>query len=462
MEKHIYKKSIQFFCLQPININKIYFEKLLNKPIELDNDWVPYSKFKQEQNDNNSSDFVKLFDILKHSFRNQDMWIHSISPETFHSDLSNIPEPVCFSHSKQNSGFFLICDRNNKMFMLVSCLDYHQNQSINDKHLHGISESYQKIRNYFNVDPQQKNYTVGTWVDQINNWASSVVNKVLPWLKTDDINIIPNTGYIIVNWNKTEFTCSFDNLKKHILQNNHNEDTAMITMDNLDKEEHSFAFYGWRYTTLFNLNNNNISYSLSILCMHQMLYFIFHFVYQEITTIAYEDIRHRNNVKLEKQLNLFDTIITSFKSHQYYLLRYVSNLNKWQFEIYENIYQYWNLENDIRNYEEILSIMKETLNRRLSMQESKEEKTQSNVLFILAIIGIFSLISIFYDFATWCDSKVPEIFKDSISESSYNASKQYILPVLIGISLMLIVIAYKNKILSVLSFITGKLRFHKR
>lgn len=462
MGNHIYSGSVQYFCLQPLHFSSSCFEKLLNNPIHLDDNWVPYASFKESCSRGDCVGFVDAMDTLKHSFAQQDMWIRHLSPSHYNDDMTDVPVPVCFGQNREHSGFFLLCDRANKVFMVISCFSYDQLHEIEEEHLSAISKCYGQVRNYFNLDPQNNNLSVGQWVDIINRWACEEVHQVLPWIRKDDkVHILPNTGYLLVNWQNVKYSTEFDQLKQHILLNNNNEDTSLEAMDDLDQQETSFAFYGWRYTTLFNLLPNGVSYSLSILCMHQMLYYVFHFIYQEMATAAYEDIRHRKNDKLEKHLMLFDTIITSFKSHQYYLLRYESNLNKWQHNVFHHIYKYWNLENDIKSYEEILKIMQETLNRRLSMEDNKEERVQSHVLFILAIIGIFSLVSTLCDFAAWCDSGVPKILGDTISEGTYNLSKRITMPLLIFISVVLTLIAYKTKIYSSFKFLVNKLRVRK-
>lgn len=330
---------------------------------------------------------------------------------------------------------------------------------------------YSHIRNQLVVDSVNGNTDVSEWAKNIRSFAIKEISDEFKNIKNNGrIEIVENSGYIC------SFYSEFDKLnikelntfKEDFLHSNHNIDLvdekkyqyaslsinkggckgllsngSDVSSEELFSECKSIVFLGWRFTTLYGIKEDKDFKLIPLLINIQNIYFQIDNFYKPYLSELYEEVRYSNDyVSLSENLKLFDKLVVSFQNLVYEKERFVSELKPFQFEVFSAIEGYWSLTSDYKNIEKTLNICQTSLERKLNIKNNKIQQKQSDILFVLAIIQIFSIISILGDYFSLFSMN--DIDEDN--KNLYTISKEYILYALATSSIALIFFAYIEKL----------------
>ena len=140
---------------------------------------------------------------------------------------------------------------------------------------------------------------------------------------------------------------------------------------------------------------------------------------------------------LNKKMKLYDKLVVSIENLIFEKYKFVSKLKPYQVEIFELLEKYWGLDKDYDTLKQTMEICQTSLNRKMNIERNQIQEKQSNILFFLAVLQIFSLISVSVDFFN-----LPELKTATELKIYHNFFKENILNILIILSSILIIFAY--------------------
>lgn len=274
--------------------------------------------------------------------------------------------------------------------------------------------------------------------------------------------IIENSGYIFSSYPHFQLTNEKreEYLDKFLITNHHIDlidekkeifESFSFLKNNINSNNSQIFFLGWRFATIYGIRNNNDLKLIPIFLNLQNIYFQIDNFYKPYLSRLYEEIRYNNDYNtLTDKVEIFDKLEVAFQNLIFEKDKFISELKPFQFEIFTEMEDYWGLNKDYINIEKTLKICQSSLDRKLSIERNLTQEKQSNILFVLAIIQIFSIISISVDFFTLVDLKP----KDSKLFLGNN-----IFLVLVSVSLTLISIAYYKQVFFKIKKFFKKIKF---
>ncbi len=464
MGKHTYNEkngNISFFCIQPLQIEREQQKRLLHTKIVSNEKWLDL-EYKPSKNKSIKSLFSSLnldrswiqllsigesyeFKVFHdNSKKYNDILIEEICNENNPSEIKLLNN---FNLVNQESGYILGWDTNDNIFVIISFItitpiDY---GDIKPENFTGL---YYKIRNLQVVDPLNDNITVSNWTNELQNDSINKVSSLLG-INKQDISIPSNTGYMMAiykNFNLSIFSKSMkDEIKLAILSNHVNDDKEFESRDYLSKSK--FAFFGWRFTTVFNYNEEKALKCIPVIINLDLAYFIHYHFFKVYAFELFEKAKYDSlNYDLDDFVKEFDSVVVAFKTLQYNIFTFKYTLRKWQLDFYDKTFSYWNLDKDFQNFTEVTSIVQGSIERKLKYSDNREQSKQSNILFVLALLQIFTIISVLFDYLGLMTAKVPESFQSWLSQDLL-LMFGFVLPlILLFISLIFLLIVYKNKV----------------
>ena len=435
---------LDFFCLQPIKIDEKIFEDIQSikfKPSE--KNWYEVDTSDNETNHYNhrtNNWYKELANSERHS-----IYAYKKHYNLHENHLIKLNNFINLEVNFKKSGSILFYDYNYKVYFLVLNLSFKTSKKFSNNDLLGI---YEKIRNYLVIDPVNENFFISDWAKLIHDEALSIISIEHNTLKKN-IEIIENTGYICSFF--SEFNTEDDSYNDLFLKSNHSIDLIQekkLEYSNLSiitsykQNTSALCFLGWRHSTFFGFKSVLNNKLLPMLINIQNLYVQIDNYYKIYLSKLYEDVRYINDyVILSDILNSFDKLTISFQNFIFEKENFVSSLKPHQSEIYLKIEDYWGLKADYEKIEKTLQICQNSLNRKLEIRNNKIQQKQSDILFILAVIQIFSIIGIVGDSFDFFQLDI-----DKKYEESYYIIKKYLLLGLSALSVVLILFAYTEKV----------------
>jgi hypothetical protein len=419
-------KHIHYYCFQPIHLSYDVFS-LLNKEnyIPQKDDWLLISNSNSDENIGdclnnikcNKPWFSRLRKIEKH-----DLYLHQLNPEIFNEKIKkiNISNIDTFTLCTEETTFGIFYDYSYKLFFIIMNVAVAVNDNINYLSLLGLHD---KIRNELVVDTPNKNLEVSEWAKSIREYSISLIAKSIPHkLKNNDVLISDNTGYVVSMFDEFLFNDNIDicQYKNSFLQTNHKIDmvneqkykysklsilnsTCPDTQSLSEKESYgkcnSIVFFGWRFSTVFGIKKSQFYDLIPIFINLQNIYFIVNLHYKPIIGNLFKTIRYSDDyVLLSENLEEFDKLVVSYENLIFEKKIFFSEYKPHQQEIFNLMEEYWNLDYDYSTVQNTISICQTSLKRKLEVKTNNIQQKQNDILFILTIVQIFSVVSIFGDY----------------------------------------------------------------
>ena len=213
-----------------------------------------------------------------------------------------------------------------------------------------------------------------------------------------------------------------------------------IAQDNTEVVNKSdiIFFLGWRFSTIYGIKNFEYDKFLSIFLNIQNIYIQINGIYKLYLSKLYDDVRFETDYNsLNKKMKLYDKLVVSIENLIFEKYKFVSKLKPYQVEIFELLEKYWGLDKDYDTLKQTMEICQTSLNRKMNIERNQIQEKQSNILFFLAVLQIFSLISVSVDFFN-----LPELKTATELKIYHNFFKENILNILIILSSILIIFAY--------------------
>ncbi len=488
MARPIYKDSetsqprITFFSLQPIHLEYARYSELLFDVMPQDrDDWMKISDTCDASNGRLHQRLVDLeidcewVESLRR-VRHYDLSIHLSSMTAFNADLEMLNNDHGefkylnhFNLDADQSGYLLCFDTSNRLFLILYKLTLEYTGDLtrfdDDQFRLQMSSLYQNIRDLLVVDPVNDNHDVSIWTKKIRIHCLAEVYKAYSSalkLNRSELYIRDNTGYIAAFFN-SDFCADpvlsrFDRdnflVQNHAIDKVADEKTEFRKLDILDGSENIDLFLGWRHSTVWGIDQDKSSWLLSLMVHLQCHYFISHLFYKAYLEELFADIRYESKRRhqLGYYLNLFDQLVLSFQNLYYLRERYLNDIKPIYREVYDKMESYWGLDKDYRSIEKAIAICKESVDRKVQIVDSIVQNRQSNILFFLAIVQIFSFVGIFSDYFGFFTIDVIQNHKET-----YQLLRKYLMPVLFASASLALIVTYNERVKSYVKFLVRSL-----
>lgn len=456
--------KLDFFCLQPIKITDSSFLELINRRYKPRPDrWFDINENRShpELNKLPSRWAGALLHGAKHN-----QCIYDTDYHQFNTHLSILIEEEIFDDQLQvninDSGFIFFYDNDYKIFNILICLSFDVRSDIA---LNKLTCMYKTVRDLLVIDIANGNDEICRWASDIRSFCEETLTQELP---KSEPEIVQNTGYICSifsdfnNIISADSDDSFDSYQSEFLQSNHSIDLISekkSTYENLAihvdskrgnqyptdtnettlRDSRSILFLGWRFSTIYGLDEETSYKLLPIFIKLQNLYFQVATFYKPYISKLYDHVMYDDDyVALSESLGLFDKLILSFRNLVLEQQKFLSTLKPYQAELYSAIESYWGLQRDYGNINSTLSLCQSSLQRKLDIKNNQVQQKQSDILFVLATIQIFSIIGILSDYLS-----LKQI--NSLSPH-FEFSKSDVVLYLVFLSVFLIIYAYTEKV----------------
>lgn len=473
--------EITFFSLQPICLEYSRYSELLSEEMSLNSaDWVKLSDTCDSSNgglhqrlvqNGLDCDWVESLRRVRH----YDLWVNLNPMNAFNADLDVLKHGNKgfkflnnFTLDRDKSGYFLCFDSSNSLFLIVyklvlSCTE--KANGIDDLFKLQLNSLYRNIRDLLVVDPVNENHDVSEWTKSVRKFCISEAFKAYSSvlkLGRSDLYVRNNTGYIAAFFNSG--FCSdpiFSSINRdEFLQHNHfidrvNEEKPVFrNLDILENKEGQDLFLGWRHSTVWGVEQDKCRWLLSLMIHLQCHYFTCHLFYKAYLEELFVDIRYetKRRRKLDYYLTLFDQLVLTFQNLYYLRERFLNEIKPIYREVYDKMEAYWGLDGDYKSIERAISICKDSVDRKVQIADSLVQNRQSNILFFLAIVQIFSFIGIFSDYFNFFTIDVIQSHKEA-----YMLLKHFLLPVLFVSASLALIVTYSDRVKNNVKYLVRRL-----
>ncbi len=265
---------------------------------------------------------------------------------------------------------------------------------------------YQPLRTLMVAASPLQYDKVSTWI-QANNQQCCETIKTLS--KKSTARVLPSTGYIVF-FSESQIKLTTDADKHRFVVNNH-------TIDNIEELSRTFMqpnqvaehlpvaapsqliVFGWQHGTVLSVTDTQASRILLVLFEIQIIYFLVENHFRPLRAEKYKIAKLNNDtLKLEALYRELDTLQFQFNTLEIEKDVFTSNLKPDQSDYLIKIERYWALNKEYLSIRNTLRLCQESLERKLSLNTNRVQKKQSDILFVLAIIQIFSIVSITLDY----------------------------------------------------------------
>lgn len=442
--------NIDFFCFQPILFNEKTFFYIQS------NNFIPKNNWEKIHNKYENFKCSEIIDYLKYIERHE-IYILNDYESLIPYDFKNLNNISFLRVNQEKTSHSIFYDKDYKIFFIIFKISVDLESEFNNDNLIGL---YKNIRDELVFDKINNNNSISYWAENIRNKAIETINKLFE--NDNSCEIIENSGYIFnsyphfqLNNEKRE-----EYLSRFLITNHHIDlidekkeifENFSFLKNNINSDSSQIFFLGWRFATIYGIRNNNDLKLIPIFLNLQNIYFQIDNFYKPYLSRLYEEIRYNNDYNtLTDKVEIFDKLEVAFQNLIFEKDKFISELKPFQFEIFTEMEDYWGLNKDYINIEKTLKICQSSLDRKLSIERNLTQEKQSNILFVLAIIQIFSIISISVDFFTLVGLEP----KDSKLFLSNN-----LFLVLISVSLTLITIAYYKQVFFKIKKFFKKIKF---
>lgn len=407
-----------FYCVQPISIHEDTFEDLFVKKANLE-------KMKNVVIEtNNIPSWFEKFNYINHLYRS--LYILKldkiISNEILFKDLEqdfkvnqkfSLQEYLDLELTK----YYVIFDFNLKYFILIYEIHFQFLQNDFDKIVETNSQSFQQIKNHdYKVDyyntirnllVKENEYTViSKWAQLIEMQTKNKIHEIFDKfynisVKKDRIKIKNNTGNITnfaVIMNPDEKY--YNKIVNQLL--NVNDFAERIKSNNkpLKLEDQKIYYFNGRFHTICMFYKDEQERYFPIQFQMQYLWFYLMMINQLIEDLN-DDILNYDSLKiLKSQITLMDSLINKMQYLNMYNENFKRAIETDNTNIYMITQSYWNLDAFLNSINSYVSYFKDFLNRLYVKSTSKNERRQNKILFIISLIQVIALISVWSDYLT--------------------------------------------------------------
>ncbi|GAB6071038.1 hypothetical protein JCM30760_21350 [Thiomicrorhabdus hydrogeniphila] len=467
---------LRFFCFQPLLMSEELFTKHHFSNFTIGETWSDITFNNHKDSDANLD--LDWHQEISKFFKGKGAFLSSDHKE-YNSKLDEINNSELiknFEFDKSESGFVLYYDKDVDIFFIVTCLALNKTNQYDMKCLERINH---QIRNEFVIDDINGNLEVSSWYESIKEHCIKAVARELNIITqiNQKIYIRNNTGYIFSILPKFEEYCSttyqYDLHLQDFLSSNFDIDQVKEKKDiysnfsiacndelinsttNLNTPK--IVFFGWRCSTIYGIKDNKDLHILPVLIKLQNIYIIINDFYKTFITKLFHDVKYNEEYrKLSDTLVVFDKFVVFFENLKFEKDNFIVHLKPYQTEVFKEVENYWSLNSDYNSIDKTLNICQTSLHRKLELKNNKVQQKQSDILFVLAIVQIFSIISILSDYFGFITITTdPDDIKNHV-QGIYNVSNNYLLYSLFTLSLILILFAYYER---VTGFFKGLKRF---
>ena len=449
--------KIKFFGFQPISFTEETFIKVHTQKLKLPNNWF--------LSDKNCT--LKDTDIISNiiNMERHEVYYLDIDYDSIKQDFKYISNINHLQINSKETEFKIFYDLSYSIFFIIYKITLDIQELFKNEDLFGL---YNQIRNELVIDPiKDSNLTISPWANDIRNIALANIEKIL---NTNCCMIKENSCYIFSSYEDFKLYKNHSAYKKRFIQENHtidqiddmnskfanlsyvklHSDKNNISLDLLDEENLDapnlnkyyksdiIFFLGWRFSTIYGIKNFEYDKFLSIFLNIQNIYIQINGIYKLYLSKLYDDVRFETDYNsLSKKMKLYDKLVVSIENLIFEKYKFVSKLKPYQVEIFELLEKYWGLDKDYDTLKQTMEICQTSLNRKMNIERNQIQEKQSNILFFLAVLQIFSLISVSVDFFN-----LPELKTATELKIYHNFFKENILNILIILSSILIIFAY--------------------
>lgn len=452
---------IKYFCFQPVKLSNTIFQSLNQKKFTPSAvNWFDISALDDDENtitDFTQMDWLRELKIMHRT----GLYVFKSDYSEFNSALIDINTMASFDDDlaiDNSSGSVLLYDSNYKVFYIVYSLILKTNKTLNPKRLSGLHDT---IRNQLVIDDANGNFDISDWASSIRSKSLESIRQEFKGSSSDqDFTILNNSGYLcslFPDFDQLNFDTEMVDFKNKFLNCNHNIDLvdekkqhySQLSINNTVADGNSsyensksIIFFGWRSTTLFGLHEDRDIKLIPLLINVQNIYIQIDCFYKPFLSSIYEEVQYSNDyVSLSEKLEYFDRLLISFQNLIYSKERFLSELKPFQAEVFSEVESYWGMSKTYSTIDNTLNICQTSLERKLDIKNNRIQQKQNDILFVLAIIQIFSIVGIVGDYFSLFSLDVSSLHDDELA-----LSKQYIIYSLTILSVGLIAFAYMEKV----------------
>lgn len=471
MEKHISKDNlsqIDFFCLQPLVVDDIINRKFLSKDYH-----PPASSWLKIVGDNLITE-KEIKDKLKLNCMNSywssilqkenacNLYVHLFDTQEFNN---NLIEELCYDENLEltalnnfylnptDTGFTLVFDQGTKSFIII----YHISILFDSKEnkLSTFSHLYKKVRDIVVIDEVRNNPTKSEWSKFCENYSIKVIDNTVG-IKAKNIKVLDSTGYIVSicnqeNVEKLEY--NFTEFKKAILLNNKFDDSlsnSFPELPQLSNNTPQIIYLGWLYSTIYGVSKKDIMSILTSLILHQNSFIQLKIYYRPYIRKMFKNVKYDfKYLDSSKYLRIFDSMLLSIKQVKQSHFDLTSRQKKWQSDLHYWVWTHWKIDKLFQELEESLTILESSINRKISYNSERVQRTQSNILFVLALLQLFTVSAIIKDYFELFSAKVPSGI-NQISQENFTKFTAFLPYILIMLSIFFILIVYRYDVMNLI------------
>lgn len=444
--------NIKFYGFQPISFVEDTFIKVHTQKLNLSEDWVLLDK---NSKFNNSDIIFNLVNMERH-----EVFYLNINSNSIKKDFKDLNNLEAFIVNSDETEFTIFYDLSYSIFFIIYKITLEMKSNFQNNHLLGLPN---QIRNELVIDPiNDANKTISPWANNIRNMAIENIEKIL---NPNCCVIKDNSCYIFSIYEEFKLDKNDIGFKKRFFQENHeidqiddmnnkfanlsylklHADKKNQSLENLEEvninkyyKSDIIFFLGWRFSTIHGIKDFEYDKFLSMFLNIQNIYIQINGIYKLYLSKLYEDVRFETDYNsLNKKMKLYDKLVVSIENLIFEKYKFVSKLKPYQVEIFGLLERYWGLDKDYETLKQTMEICQTSLNRKMNIERNQIQQKQSNILFFLAVLQIFSLISVSVDFFN-----LPELKTASELKIYHNFFKENILNILVIFSSILIIFAY--------------------
>lgn len=390
-----------FNCIQPINIKSDGYIDLLLSDSNI-------KMFKKNSSSSFNLEWIREFGDKNHIFdyllplKTKNIDINLLKKE-FNNKYEIFSEFLDLEYTK----YELLFDFKFLYFILVYEIRFYFPILQIETLLNKENNLYTKIRTL--LVKETDDAQVSIWADMIRKESlktvSMIAKSICGKFNENNVSIKNNTGNIT--------STIYD---RNFLQNNKIEN-FFVTCNQMSErlqvssltpiytdEQVSYSFNG-RFHTIIIKNRNDYSRYMPIQFQMQFLWYLLNQYNIMMDKLNVELLDKKNQKNLEKQNNLIDELINKIEM----LLMYNENFSR-AIEldndlIYKKVEKKWNIFNSLDSSKNYITFFKDYLERTYTKKISKAQKKQNNILFVISLIQVIALVSIWNDYLSLLDEK---------------------------------------------------------
>lgn len=317
--------------------------------------------------------------------------------ELLGSDGVYIPEGIKIDHSKSFLNIYIVDDSVFTLSMQL-CLK------------HQLTQCDDTIFKDFIIRFRQFLDSKSGFYEKIKSTALSNVIQTLKFLDiealSEDVFIPPHTAHIF-----SSFMHEYNAQKAALINTIHAEEEgepyAQYTLP--DTKEDYFLRFGWSYTSMYAITYNELLKNLQISIHLSVRWFFWrHFnasTYDNLTSIMREKLNIKSIDYALSEHNTLDVIARILGAKDF---QFISTLKPWQGKIYAEVQEYWKIADLRREALMTFETAKDVIKRKMDLYSQRIQKRHSSILFLIALMETFSIVSYINDYLSIIDiEKLP-------------------------------------------------------